>query len=144
MLTKIFTRSTINCKDILSILNSLIHEIDKNHIKSQSKIKKNVLINNENTTSINFAEYDEHENQFFYDEQAFINKNHDEVFVDFINLETTCKHCRKIFAFNNILHYYLRHDQCIKKFFQKSVMSQIFSSSTVKHLRQTSQIFYPK
>lgn len=70
---------------------------------------------NENTMSINFAEYDEHENEFYYDEQSIMKKNFDEIFIDFVNLIATCKHCPKVFSFNNKLHYYLRREQCFKQ-----------------------------
>ena len=70
---------------------------------------------NEETVFINFAKYDEHENELYYDEQTLMKKNSNETFISFVNLETTYKHCHKIFSFNNKLHFHLRHDQCIKK-----------------------------
>ena len=60
-------------------------------------------------TSINFANYNEHENELYYDEQNY-SFDYKETFIDFINFETTCKHCYKIFFSNNKLHYYLQHD----------------------------------
>lgn len=81
---------------------------------------------NENTMSINFAEYDEHENGFYYDEQSVTKKNSDEAFIDFVNLKATCKHCRKIFSFNNKLYYHLRREQCFKKLLKITSIKIIF------------------
>ena len=77
--------------------------------------KNDQLMKHENTVSINFAEYDQNENELYYEEQTLTKNDFDEIFVDFVDLETKCKHCRKIFFFNNKLHFHLRHDHCIKK-----------------------------
>ena len=69
----------------------------------------------ENTISINFAEYDKNDNELYYEKQTVAKNDFDEIFIDFVDLETRCKHCRKIFSFNNKLHFHLRHEQCIKK-----------------------------
>lgn len=67
-----------------------------------------------NIASINLVNYNEHENQFYYDEQNY-SFDHEEVFIDFVNLETACKYCHKIFSSNNKLHYHLWHSRCSKK-----------------------------
>ena len=93
------------------------------------------FMKNEETVSINFAEYDEHENELYYDEQTIMKKNSDEVFVEFIDFETICKHCHKVFSFNNKLHHHLRHDQCIKKFIQKNDESKIFAIKSISYAK---------
>ena len=82
----------------------------------------------ENTVFINFAEYDEHDNELYYEKQSIMKKNFDEIFVDFVDFETIYKHCHKIFSFNNKLHYHLRHDQCNKKSIQ---IKKTFTMSAV-------------
>ena len=67
----------------------------------------------EKKISINFAEYDETNNEFFYEKQTCDEMN--ETFADFIEIETVCKRCQKTFSFNNKLHVHLRFDMCFKK-----------------------------
>ena len=55
------------------------------------------FMKDEKTVFINFAEYDEHENEFYYDEQTIMKKNSDEIFIEFINLETICNIVIKFF-----------------------------------------------
>lgn len=70
------------------------------------KNKKNSELLKENTASINFVDYNEHENEFYYDEHDY-SFDHEKTFIDFVNFETVCKHCHKDFLLNNKLHYYL-------------------------------------
>lgn len=81
--------------------------------------------------SVNYAKYDEHDNELYY--EKIKNENFDEVFIDFVNFETICKRCDKIFSLNNKLHYYLRHDQCIKK-----IVIKIFNTAFDIDLKKTS------
>ena len=78
------------------------------------KDEKNDQSMKKNTSTANFANFDEHENELYYKKQKCL-FNHDKIFIDFVNLKTTCKHCFKNFASNNKLHYYLCYDQCNKK-----------------------------
>ena len=97
----------------------------------------------EDAVSINFAEYDEHGNELYYEEQSVMKKDFDEVFVDFVDFETTCKHCHRIFSFNNKLHYHLRHDQCNRKSIQVKktfTMSAVFMYSADISESTTSEI----
>lgn len=68
-------------------------------------------------------------------------KDFDKIFIDFIDFETACKHCRKTFSFNNKLHYHLRHDQYIKKFFEKSVTLKTITKSINEFVFKTTS--YP-
>ena len=77
--------------------------------------KNDQSMKHENTVFINFAEYDKDDNKLYYEKQTVAKNDSDEVFIDFVDLETRYKHCRKIFSFNNKLHFHLRHEQCIKK-----------------------------
>ena len=97
--------------------------------------KNDQSMKNEKTVSINFAEYDEHENELYYDEQTIMKKDFDKVFVEFINFETIYKHCHKVFSFNNKLHHHLRHDQCIKKFIHKDDESKIFAIESISYAK---------
>lgn len=67
----------------------------------------------EEKISINFAKYDEIDNEFYYDKQSC--NDNDETFADFIEIEFVYKHCYKTFSFNNKLHDHLRFYLCSKK-----------------------------
>lgn len=93
---------------------------------------------NKNTVSINFAKYDEFENKFYYNEQSIMKKNFDRIFIDFVNLKTICKHCYKIFLFNNKFYYYLRREQYFKKRLKITIIKIIFE---LKLFSKFSKIF---
>ena len=83
---------------------------------------KNENEENEDTNmkavSVNFADYDEQENELYYDKQLYENDSN-EVFVEFVEMKTTCKNCHEIFKLNNKLHKHFNKKQCIKKSSQK-------------------------
>ena len=63
---------------------------------------------------INFADYDEHENELYYDESEAIAhdiQQEDETFVEFVDIETKCFNCNDVFTFRSKLHKHLR-DEC--------------------------------
>ena len=91
------------------------------------KDEKNDQSMKENTSAANFADFDEHKNELYYEKQK-CSFDHDEVFIDFVDLKTTCKHCFKVFASNNKLHHHLRHDQCSRK--KKSIVFKVDISKT--------------
>jgi hypothetical protein len=58
--------------------------------------------------SINFAEYDDHDNEFYYEEFSINSNEKYETFVDFVSIETSCLQCKKIFSSRNKLHKHLK------------------------------------
>ena len=87
--------------------------------------KNDQLMKEKKTISINFAKYDKDDNELYYEEQFFTSENDfDEVFVDFVEMKTTCKNCQEIFTLNNKFHKHLKKMQCIKKFQQKKFSSK--------------------
>lgn len=90
--------------------------------------------------SVNFAKYDFHDNELYYDEQIYMmKKNFDEAFVDFVKFEITCKNCHEIFKFNNKLHKHFQNIQCFKKRFRKNAteLRTSFSDTFVEMIEFT-------
>lgn len=80
---------------------------------------------NEKNTSINFVEYDEHDNELYYDEIFMKNSNVKyEIFVEFVNLKSACTKCKKSFLSRNKLHKHL------KKNCDKFTINQIVIKTT--------------
>lgn len=52
--------------------------------------KNDEFMKEKKLVSINFANYDEHENEFYYDKQTIAKENSNEIFIDLVNLKITC------------------------------------------------------
>jgi hypothetical protein len=59
--------------------------------------------------SINFAEYDEQDNELYYEKITIDSKNKYEIFVEFVKIEISCITCKKVFSFRNKLHKHLKN-----------------------------------
>ncbi len=81
---------------------------------------------NENV-SINFAEYDDHDNELYYEESSINSNEKYETFADFVNIETSCLQCKKIFSSRNKLHKHLK-TKCKAK-----SMNKLFTKTTDKN-----------
>jgi hypothetical protein len=59
--------------------------------------------------SVNFAEYDEQDNELYYEEAAIDSEEKYETFAEFVEIETSCITCKKVFSSRNKLHKHLKN-----------------------------------
>jgi hypothetical protein len=59
--------------------------------------------------SINFAEYDDQENELYYEESTINSEEKYEIFAEFVEIEASCITCKKIFSFKNKFHKHLKN-----------------------------------
>ncbi len=86
--------------------------------------------------SINFAEYDDHDNELYYEEFSINLNEKYETFADFVNIETSCLQCKKIFSSRNKLHKHLK-TKCKAK-----SMNKLLTKTTDKNKSsENNQIF---
>jgi hypothetical protein len=64
--------------------------------------------------SINFAEYDDQENELYYEESTINFKEKYEIFAEFVKIEASCITCKKVFSFRNKLHKHLKNCKSAK------------------------------
>ncbi len=74
----------------------------------------------EEDVSINFAEYDDHDNELYYDEFSINSNEKYETFADFVKIEASCLQCKKVFSSKNKLHKHLK-TKCKAKSMNKSL-----------------------
>jgi hypothetical protein len=100
---------------------------------NEKKYEKNCSESHENdhdtNMSINFAEFDDQENELYYDEITINSKEKYETFVEFVDIEAFCIKCKKIFSFKNKLHKHLKKD-CQTMKITKSVREKFVKSIT--------------
>jgi hypothetical protein len=94
---------------------------EENYEKKYSE-KKNK--DQEEDVSINFAEYDDHDNELYYEEFSINSKKKYETFADFVDIETSCLQCKKIFSSRNKLHKHLK-TKCKEKSMNKLLTKTI-------------------
>jgi hypothetical protein len=58
--------------------------------------------------SINFAEYDDQENELYYEEISINPEEKYETFASFVRIEISCISCKKVFSSRNKLHKHLK------------------------------------
>jgi predicted nucleic-acid-binding Zn-ribbon protein len=83
---------------------------------SQKNRKQNLNV------SINFAEYDEQNNELYYEEVTMKSENKYETFAEFVEIKVFCIKCKTMFSFKNKLHKHLKMScKAIKstQFYQK-------------------------
>ena len=68
--------------------------------------------NGENYDS-NFTDIDEERCEVYYEEQHI--KSENEIFVKFVEMQSTCKRYKEIFSSRNLLHNYIRKKLCTKR-----------------------------
>ncbi len=93
--------------------------------KYQENLKKKN--DQEANVSINFAEYDDQENELYYEKFSINSKKKYETFANFVKIETSCFQCKKVFSSKNKLHKYLK-TKCKSKSVNKS-------SKNVSHIK---------
>ncbi len=59
---------------------------------------------------MNFAKYDDHENELYYEKFSINSNEKYETFADFVKIETSCFQCKKIFSSRNKLHKHSKID----------------------------------
>lgn len=72
-------------------------------------------IENRQIFLFNFASLNGNKREMYYEEQKLKNENVSETFVDFIEIESTCKRCEIFFASRNLLHMYILEIKCLKQ-----------------------------
>jgi hypothetical protein len=97
------------------------------HEKEYSQEKEH----NENM-SMNFAEYDDQENELYYEEFTANSNEKYETFADFVEIETSRLQCKKIFSSKNKLHKHLKIDCKSIKTMNKAKSKATKSVSTDK------------
>ncbi len=80
---------------------------EKNYIKKYSEDEKK---DQKQDVSMNFAKYDDQENELYYEEFSINSNEKYETFADFVRIEASCLQCKKIFSFRNKLHRHLKID----------------------------------
>jgi hypothetical protein len=68
--------------------------------------------------SINFADYDEQDNELYYEEITIESENKYETFAEFVEIEAFCIKCKTMFSFRNKLHKHLKMSCKATKFIQ--------------------------
>jgi hypothetical protein len=58
--------------------------------------------------SVNFARYDDQENELYYEETTTNSEDKYEIFAEFVSIETSCLQCKKVFSSRNKLHKHLK------------------------------------
>ena len=114
----------------------------------QEQAEKDASSSSHDEMLINFADYDEHENELYYDESETIAhdiQQEDETFVEFVDIEIKCFNCNDVFIFRSKLHKHLR-DECItncSKFstkFEVTTMSVEIEISLESHTTRKTKI----
>ena len=62
--------------------------------------------------SSNFANLNEEDNEVYYEEQNI--KNEKNIFVEFVEIQSSCKRCEKTFSSRNLLHDHIQMIICVK------------------------------
>jgi hypothetical protein len=76
-------------------------EYEKNYSQKNRDQELNV--------SVNFAEYDDQENELYYEKITINFEEKYESFAKFVEIETSCITCKKVFSFKNKLHKHLKN-----------------------------------
>ncbi len=96
---------------------------EENYEKKYSE-KKNK--DQEKDVSINFAEYDDQENELYYEEFSINSKEKYETFANFVRIEASCLQCKKVFSSRNKLHKHLK---------TKCKLKSVNKSKNVSHIK---------
>ncbi len=110
---------------------------EKNYEKKYSE-KKNK--NQEQDVLMNFARYDDHENELYYEEVIINSKEKYEIFANFVRIEAFCFQCKKVFPFKNKLHKHLK-TECKEKSMNKSlVKNKSFEKNKISRTKSKKSI----
>jgi hypothetical protein len=88
--------------------------------------------------SMNFAKYDDHENELYYEEFTANSNEKYETFANFVEIEAFCLQCKKIFSSRNKLHKHLK-TECKSKSLNKS---SIKNSNKNKNFKKARNLTY--
>ena len=83
------------------------HEKSEQNIENDENQK-----NNQNNFSFNFENFDDEGNEIYYEKSN--TKNDENTFVEFVEMQSTCKRCEETFSFKNLLHDHIRMTICVK------------------------------
>jgi hypothetical protein len=98
-----YTSKIYNTKTEKSNLNQ------KYSSKNEYDEKYSQKDHNHKNMSINFAEYDEQDNELYYEKVTIDSENKFKTFVEFVEIEISCITCKKVFSFRNKLHKHLKN-----------------------------------
>ena len=65
--------------------------------------------------SFNFANFDDEDNELYYEKESIKEDDNDQIFIEFIDIESTCKRCELFFFSRNLLHVHIREAKCLKQ-----------------------------
>jgi hypothetical protein len=82
--------------------NSYEKKCQKNYQESQESVQ-------ESNMSINFVEFDDQKNELYYEEISVNSEKKYETFAEFVEIETSCITCKKVFSSRNKLHKHFKN-----------------------------------
>jgi phage terminase large subunit-like protein len=113
------------------------HDYEKNYSESFESYQ-----NQKTNMSINFVEFDDQKNELYYEEITINSKEKYETFASFVEIETFCITCKKVFSSRNKLHKHFKNCKFAKIVkIKKTVSSSSKNSKKSIIIKSTTSIF---